>query len=103
MVQLINFVAIVVFEIIFSLLGSLVVARFSRWREFRADAGGARLAGKEKMIHALQSLKGTMEMVDNTHPAITSLKISGKSGGIMALFASHPDLDTRIAALRNGN
>lgn len=98
---MINFMAIVVFEIIFSLLGSIVVARFSRWREFRADAGGARLAGKEKMIHALQALKGTTEMVDNSHPTVTSLKISGKSGGIMALFASHPDLDTRIAALRS--
>lgn len=91
----------IVFEIAFSLLGMVVVAFFSRWREFHADSGGASLAGKEKMIHALQSLKGTTELVDEGHPALAAFKISGKPRGLLALLASHPDLDTRIEALRN--
>lgn len=97
---LIHMVAVIVFEIMFSILGSVVVAYFSRWREFRADAGGARVAGKEKMIHALQSLKGASEMVDDSQSSLATLKINGKRGGLMALLATHPDLDTRIAALQ---
>ncbi|NBT58112.1 protease HtpX [bacterium] len=88
------------FEIAFSLLGAMVVAAFSRMREFRADRGGAQFAGKEKMIHALQSLKGTVEQVDESHPAIAAFKISGRRRGLLALLATHPDLDTRIERLR---
>jgi len=97
---LINFVAVIVLEIVFSLLGAIVVATFSRFREFRADKGGAKLAGREKMIHALQSLKSSVEMVDESQPAIQTLKINGKGTGLMALFASHPNLDTRIERLK---
>lgn len=86
-------------EIALSLLGSLVVAAFSRWREYRADAGGARLAGREKMIAALQELQRRFEPVDS-QPAYANFKIAGKSGGLIALFASHPPLEKRIAALR---
>lgn len=96
----VHMIAVFVFEIFFSILGSVVVAYFSRWREFRADAGGARVAGKEKMIHALESLKGTVELVDQAHPAIASFKIAGSPRGFMHLFATHPSLDVRIAALR---
>ncbi len=98
---MIHFVAVIAFEILFSLLGAIVVAYFSRRREFRADAGGAKLGGKEKMVHALESLKRTVDTVDAEHASIASLKINGKSKGLMALFATHPDLDVRIGALRS--
>ncbi len=93
-----------VFEIAFSLLGSVLIAFYSRWREFRADAGGARVAGREKMVHALESLKATMEVapVDNRAPALNAFKIHGKGTGLMALLSSHPDLDTRIERLKSG-
>jgi heat shock protein HtpX len=95
----IQYIMVYVFEILFSLLGTLVVAWFSRWREFRADRGGARVAGKEKMIHALESLKAHYEGVDTSHPQLAAFKING--GRRMSLFATHPDLDTRIARLKS--
>ncbi|MBI4404870.1 MAG: protease HtpX [Deltaproteobacteria bacterium] len=98
---MVQYLLVFVFEIFFGLLGMIAVAFFSRWREFRADSGGARLAGKEKMIGALQSLKQTTEMIDTQHaPSLAAFKINNKRAGLWALFASHPDLDTRIAALR---
>jgi len=54
------------------------------------------------MIHALQSLKGTLDKVDNSHPALASFKISGRPKGLLALLATHPDLETRIERLRSG-
>lgn len=91
-----------VLEIVFMILGSMVVAWFSRYREFRADAGGARLAGREAMIKALEKLKKTVEIQDpNPQPAVKTLKISGSSG-LLSLFASHPPLDLRIERLRAG-
>lgn len=98
---MVHYFAVIAFEILFSLLGAVVVAFYSRRREFRADFGGATLAGREKMVHALQSLKATLGQYDDQTQAVASLKISGKTGGLMALLASHPDLDVRIAALRN--
>ena len=100
---MIHFVAVIVFEILFSLLGAVVVAYYSRRREFRADNGGAKLGGKEKMVHALQSLNRNVDRVDAEHASLASLKINGKSSGLMALFATHPDLDDRINALRMTN
>jgi heat shock protein HtpX len=98
---LIHFVAVIVFEILFSLLGAVVVSYYSRRREFRADTGGAFLAGKEKMVHALRSLKASIGgPVDESNQSIAALKISGRSGGLMSLLASHPDLDVRIEALQ---
>ncbi len=100
---MINWILIMVFEIAFSLLGSIVVAWYSRRREFRADAGGAYFAGKDKMVHALESLKQQFEVpVDNRAPALAAFKINGgRRGGFVALFSSHPDLDDRIAALKS--
>jgi heat shock protein HtpX len=92
---------VIVLQIGLSLLGSLVVAWFSRWREFRADAGGARLAGREKMIGALQRLQERYRPLE-AKPAYAALKIAGKTGGLLSFFASHPPLDARIAALRAG-
>ncbi len=90
-----------ILEIAFMILGSIVVAKFSRYREFRADAGGARLAGRDHMIQALESLKKTFESVDPAaQPAIAALKISSRPGGIMKLFLTHPPLEERIKRLR---
>lgn len=89
-----------VMEILLSFLGLIVVAWFSRKREYRADAGGATLAGRERMIHALKCLKGNREMVDEGNQSLATLKINGRGKGLMALLASHPDLDDRIAALQ---
>jgi len=88
-----------VFEILFSLLGMFVVCYFSRRREFRADAGSAQFAGREKMISALQALKSQYERIDTSHPSVATLKISGRKG-IWALLSTHPSLDDRIAALK---
>lgn len=83
-----------------SLLGSIVVNYFSRLREFRADAGGAHLAGREKMIGALRALSGVYGMVDNEHQALATLKISGHSKRMVSLlFSTHPPLDERIRRL----
>ena len=98
---MISFAVQMVLEIVFMILGSMVIAWFSRFREFRADLGGAKLAGRDKMIRALQSLQRTFESVDaSAQPAVQSLKISGRPSGLMGLFASHPSLDERIARLK---
>lgn len=91
----------IVFDILFTLLGSILVAAFSRWREYRADAGGARLAGRDSMIKALERLKLGLGEEDNRSPALAALKISQKRG-LMDLFASHPSLDKRIERLQSG-
>jgi heat shock protein HtpX len=89
-----------VLEIVFMILGSIVIAWFSRFREYRADAGGARLAGRNNMIAALQALKRHHEpSVEATADSFANFKISGKGNGLLALFASHPPLDDRIARL----
>lgn len=94
---------VLVLQIVFMILGSLVVAWFSRYREFRADAGGARLAGREKMVAALQSLQRFYEARDPSHEqeALQTLKISSHSG-LFRLFATHPPLEERIARLQQG-
>lgn len=102
---ILNYILVFVFEIFFSILGSIVVAWFSRHREYRADAGGARLAGRDKMIAALAALKRAFEspIGDNAQPApaaFQAFQISASKGkGFRELFSSHPPLDQRIAAL----
>ena len=88
-----------VMEICLAVLGTLVVMAFSRHREFQADAGGASLAGRGAMIHALESLGASKELVDTSDKAVATLKIAG-GPGFMRLFASHPPLEERIARLR---
>jgi heat shock protein HtpX len=102
-----QWILIMVFQVVFSLLGMLVVCSFSRWREFRADAGGAQLAGRGNMISALRALQRLHdpELVKaeaQQHPSFQALKISGPRGGFAALFASHPPLEERIARLEQG-
>ena len=97
----IYFITQMVFEILFMIAGSIVVAWFSRFREFRADAGGARLGGRENMVNALEGLQRHVERVDpRAQPAMAMLKINGR-GNFLRLFASHPPLDERIARLRS--
>ncbi|HOW89792.1 MAG TPA: protease HtpX [Elusimicrobiales bacterium] len=97
-----NYLLTLVLEMALSALGMLVVAGFSRLREFRADAGGAGLAGRENMISALEALKRGAAYVDLTgRPSMAALKIAGRPGGLMALFSTHPPLDERIARLRS--
>jgi len=98
--SMVQFIATMVFEILFSLLGMVVVAYFSRAREFRADQGGAGLAGRDKMIGALEALRRGTQTIDDSHPALATLKISGRPAGFMALLASHPPLEVRIDRLR---
>ncbi len=95
-----QFLLIMVFQVIFGLFGSLVVAYFSRAREFKADSGSARLAGRGKMISALQALSRTTELIDNEHKAMATLKIAGSPSGFAALFMTHPPLEKRIEALK---
>ncbi|MBI4376722.1 MAG: protease HtpX [Elusimicrobia bacterium] len=98
--RMVNFMVTMVLEIAFSLLGAMVVAYFSRRREFRADEGGAQLAGSASMIDALKALKRSTERIGlEEHASVATLKISGQSGGLMAMLATHPPLEERIARL----
>ncbi|MGE0460263.1 MAG: protease HtpX [Vicinamibacterales bacterium] len=97
---LVGIVTTIVLDIAFGILGMMVVAWFSRAREFRADAGAATLSGRGKMIAALQRLQQNTRMIDTAHPSLATMKISGR-GGMMALLATHPPLEARIAALQN--
>ena len=96
-------ILVFVFEVVFMILGSLVLAGYSRFREYRADAGGATLAGKDKMIAALESLRLTQERKDPRaeKPSFEAMKISAhRKSGILQLFASHPPLEKRIQKLK---
>ncbi len=101
MAYVVRFAAIIIFQILFSILGSIVVMSYSRYREYHADRGGADLAGKDKMIHALQQLKQHVNRAtsnDRDDSAVQTLKINNKRKA--SLFSSHPDLDDRIARLQ---
>jgi len=96
------YIIVFVLDMIFGIVASLIVMAFSRWREFRADAGGARLAGRQKMIGALERLAQTYG-VSTLPNEVRAFGISGGVGsGLKRLFMSHPPLAERIAALRNG-
>jgi heat shock protein HtpX len=89
---------------VFMILGSMLVAWFSRYREYRADEGGARLAGRQNMIDALRALMEVhgmpqMEEVE-AHPAVKTLMINSRKKSWANLFATHPPLEDRIRALQ---
>jgi heat shock protein HtpX len=102
----IEFILVQLFQIVFGILGMIPVNAFSRWREFRADAGGAQFAGRNTMIGALRALK---QLHDNPQEAtfasgssasFDTLKIDGGRTGLFNLFfASHPPIEERIARL----
>jgi heat shock protein HtpX len=98
--NLVHFIAIIAFQILFGILGSIAVMAFSRHREYRADQGGADLAGKDKMIRALEQLKANVRMVQTNQESVQTLKINGGPGKMMKLLSSHPDLDDRINRLK---
>jgi heat shock protein HtpX len=98
---LVQFVVTIVLDIALGILGSMVVAWFSRAREFRADAGAAALAGRGNMIAALRRLQRTHELVDAGTPSLATMKIAGGDHRWMMLFSTHPPLEDRIAALEN--
>jgi heat shock protein HtpX len=92
----------IIAELVLGILASIIVLWFSRRREFRADAGGAALAGRPKMIAALQRLKQAHE-APQLPAQMRAFGISGgQSGGLARLFMSHPPLEERIEALRAG-
>ncbi len=95
------YATVFVLDMVFGVLASIIAMWFSRWREFRADAGGAKLAGSHKMIAALERL--SMTYGTSTLPKqVQAFGISGGVGhGLRRLFMSHPPLEERIAALRN--
>jgi heat shock protein HtpX len=96
--QALSWMVVIVLEIGLGILGSLITAWFSRQREFRADRGGADLAGRERMIGALRRLAANRELVDTQHQALATLKINGARSW-MVFFSTHPPLEARIAAL----
>jgi heat shock protein HtpX len=96
---LVSMLATIVLDIAFGFVGMMVVAWFSRAREFRADAGGAQLAGRGRMIGALQRLQQNQRMIDTSQPQLATMKIAGAKGW-MALFSTHPPLEARIQALQ---
>ncbi|HDR1883340.1 TPA: protease HtpX [Pasteurella multocida] len=95
----IYFLVSMVLEILFGFLASMIAMWFSRYREFRADAGSAELVGKHKMIAALQRLQGLHEPQE-LEGQLAAFAINGKRGGLATLFMSHPPLEKRIAALQ---
>ncbi|MBI4695386.1 MAG: protease HtpX [Gammaproteobacteria bacterium] len=96
------FAAYMVAQAVLGFLASLIVMWFSRRREFRADAGGATLAGRAAMIAALERLQ-RLEQPSDLPPAMAAFGITGELTGMLgALLASHPPLAVRIAALRAG-
>lgn len=93
------FVTMIIAELVLGVLASMIVMWFSRQREFRADAGAAKLSGRNKMIAALERLQAQHE--PSVLPKqMAAFGISGGGGGFAKLFSSHPSLDDRIAALR---
>ena len=96
--RFVYFMTVMAFQMVFGLLASVIVMWFSRQREFRADSGGAALAGKQKMIAALQRLQSN-QMESQLDGQLTAFGISGKRA-TSEMFMSHPPLEKRIAALR---
>lgn len=88
----------IVFDIIFSILGSIIVAYFSRIREFKADKGGAQLAGTSNMIAALEGLGRQVAGNETRGKELATLMIN--RGGFLSLFSTHPSLESRIAKLK---
>lgn len=99
--NIVQFGIVIACEIVLGILGMIVVSAFSRRREYRADRGGASLSSTQSMIAALERLKANYQIPQaKEQPAISTLKISGKAGGLLKLFSTHPDLNDRIEKLR---
>ena len=98
------FVASIVAELMLSVLATMIVMWFSRYREYRADAGGASLTSRRQMASALRALQRVHEPQDLPSGEFAAFGVSGRIGeGFMALFRSHPPLEKRIAALESSS
>jgi heat shock protein HtpX len=95
---MLEFMIVMVMQVVFGILGSMIVAWYSRQREFRADRGGAQLAGRDRMIGALRRLAANREAIDPAHQELAAFKISNTSRWT-GLLSTHPPLEVRIAAL----
>jgi len=93
-----SYMIVWILQIVLGIFGSIITAWFSRQREFRADRGGALLAGRDRMIAALRRLQANREMVDTSQQQLATLKINDVPGWT-SLFSTHPSLEVRIAAL----
>jgi heat shock protein HtpX len=94
------FITQIVAQILLSILATMIVMWFSRWREFRADAGGASLAGRQKMVAALRALQRAHEPPELPGQLAAFGINGGLAGGFQRLFMSHPPLEERIEALQ---
>ncbi len=94
------FISVIASEIVLGFLASMIVLAFSRWREFRADRGGAQLAGTRNMIAALEALRSAHEPLPSQQFANFGIASGPAVSGLKRLFMSHPPLEERIAALR---
>jgi len=97
--NILSFIVTMVLQFVLGIIGMMIVAWFSRAREFRADAGGAAIAGRGNMLAALRRLQGTQELIDTRQQQLATLKISGARMGM--LMATHPRLEDRIRALES--
>jgi heat shock protein HtpX len=96
------FITSIIAQVVFGILASVIVFWFSRQREFRADSGGAHLAGREKMVSALEKLRRTVNQ-PHLPDQMAAFGISGSArGGLQRLFMTHPPLEERIEALKRG-
>lgn len=97
-----HMIVVMILEMIFWIIASIVVMAFSRHREFKADEWSAFYVGKEKMIAGLEALKRLQDLAQDDKERFATMKISTKSKSwFMMLFSSHPDLETRIENLRS--
>jgi heat shock protein HtpX len=99
---LVRIVLTIVLDIALSILGTFVVAYFSRIREYKADYDSAKIAGKNNMVAALEGLKNRYQPLDNRGEALATLKISNKRS-FLKLLSTHPPLEDRIEALKRTN
>ncbi|AHZ86498.1 protease HtpX [Bdellovibrio bacteriovorus] len=102
--EIVRFAVTILGDIAFTMLGSIVVNYFSRQREFRADAGGAKYSSRDSMVAALQKLRSVYDLpIPPEEGQTATLMISNRDkGGIAKLFMTHPPLEVRIEALQRG-
>nr|MCH9665690.1 protease HtpX [Gammaproteobacteria bacterium] len=93
------FLTVLVFDIIFGILASIVVCAFSRWREYRADRFAAVATSREDMIAALRRLQSSYEQPSDVSDSLVAFGIKGRRNRFLSLLATHPPLEKRIAAL----
>lgn len=99
---IVEFITIIALQLIFGVMASIVLAWYSRQREFKADAFAAGLTSREAMAGALESLGRSMGTIDRDRPQLASMKANGVPAALR-LFSTHPPIEERIARLRNAN